>query len=115
MGMRRYNLNYLNEISGGDEEFVLDMIQTFIVNTPIEIASLKSLAAEKKWDMIGENAHKFAPGLQFMGIVSLRPVINQIEEFSFTRKNLEQIPVLIEKLGAECQMVSEELKKDFNL
>jgi HPt (histidine-containing phosphotransfer) domain-containing protein len=115
MGMRRYNLSYLNEISGGDEEFILDMIQTFILNSPVEIALLKSLASEKKWDLIGENAHKFAPGLQFLGVIALRPVINQIEEFSFSRKNLEQIPVLIEKLGAECHLVSEELKKDFNL
>lgn len=113
--MRRYNLTYLKEISGGDEDFILDMIQTFVSNAPSDIAHLKKLAAKGDWNELGENAHKFAPGLQFMGIVSLRPVINQIEDFSFARKNLAEIPGLLQKLESECQMVSEELKQDFKI
>lgn len=115
MGTKRYNLSYLKEISGGDEEFILDMIQTFIENAPSEISTFKILAKEKNWELLGENAHRFAPSLQFLGLVSLRPVINQIETFSFEKKNLETIPTMIEKLEAECLLVSDELKKDYNL
>lgn len=115
MSRRRYNLSYLKEISGGDEDFILDMIQTFIKNTGDEIAILKDLAEQNKWETLGENAHKFAPGLQFLGLLSLRPVINQIEEYAFRQKNLDQIPNLIKKLEEECQLVSEELKQDFNI
>ncbi len=115
MSTKSYNLSYLKEISGGDEEFILDMIQTFIENTPIEIATLRNYIKEEKWDLLGENAHRFAPSLQFLGLVSLRPVINQIEDFSFNRKNLDQISSLIDKLDTECNLVSEELKNDYNL
>ncbi|HEX3009062.1 MAG TPA: Hpt domain-containing protein [Bacteroidales bacterium] len=113
--MKRYDLNYLKEISGGDEEFILDMIQTFVQNTPSELLHLKNLAKEQKWDILGEQAHRFAPGLQFLGLISLRPVINKIEDFSFGKKNLEEVPDLINKLEAECRLVSDELIKDFNL
>jgi HPt (histidine-containing phosphotransfer) domain-containing protein len=115
MGTKRYNLSYLKEISGGDEEFILDMIQTFIENTPSEIAILRNYTKEKKWDLLGENAHRFAPSLQFLGLASMRPVINQIEDFSFGKKNLDQISALIDILDSECNLVSEELKKDYNL
>ena len=91
------------------------MVQTFIENTPLEIATLRNYAKEEKWDQLGENAHRFAPSLQFLGLVSLRPVINQLEDFSFGRKNLDQISTLLDKLNTECILVSEELKKDFNL
>jgi HPt (histidine-containing phosphotransfer) domain-containing protein len=115
MGTKRYDLSYLKEISGGDEDFILDMIQTFIENTPNEIAILRNYAKEEKWDLLGENAHRFAPSLQFIGLISLRPVINQIEDFSFSRKNLDQISSLLDKLDTEYSLVSEELKKDYNL
>lgn len=113
--MKRYNLNYLNEISGGDQEFVLDMIQTFVSGFSDDISTLKELSKNGQWNLVGEHAHRFAPGLQFLGLVSLRPVINQIENFSFDQKNLELVPALIDKLETECILVSEELKKDFNL
>lgn len=115
MDMKRYNLNYLKEISGGDEEFILDMIQTFVANSPSDLSTIKSLAQDGEWNLVGEHAHRFAPGLQFLGLVYLRPVINQLEDYSFGQKNLELIPALINKLETECNKVSEELKKDFNL
>jgi HPt (histidine-containing phosphotransfer) domain-containing protein len=115
MGAKRYNLSYLNEISGGDKDFILDMIQTFVNNSPSEIADLEHYANSQEWDKLGEYSHKFAPGLQFIGIVSLRPVINQIEEFSFKRKNLDKIPELLLRLKTECLAVCEELRKDFKI
>lgn len=113
--MKLYDLNYLREISGGDDEFILDMIQTFVTASPGEISALKEFALNKEWTLMGEHAHKFAPSLEFLGLSSLKPVINQIEDFSFNRKNLELIPSLIQRLETECSLVSEELKKDFNL
>jgi HPt (histidine-containing phosphotransfer) domain-containing protein len=115
MGGKKYNLNYLNEISGGDKAFILDMIQTFVNNAPEEIEELKKLASESQWNILGEKAHKFAPSLQFLGISVLKPVINQIEELSFANKHVETIMALVEKLESHCYLVLQELKIDFNL
>ena len=115
MGTKRYNLNYLKEISGGDEDFILDMIQTFIANSPGEIEQLKAYAVNEQWELLGDSAHKFAPGLQFLGITPLRPVINQLEDNAKAKKKLEIIPSLIDKLDAECRLVIEELKQDFKI
>jgi HPt (histidine-containing phosphotransfer) domain-containing protein len=115
MGMKRYNLNYLKEISGGDEDFILDMIQTFVANTPGEIDQLRAYAEKEQWELLGDSAHKFAPGLQFLGIIALRPVINQLEDYAKGKKKLEIIPSLIDKLDTECRLVSEELKQDFKI
>jgi HPt (histidine-containing phosphotransfer) domain-containing protein len=115
MGAKRYNLSYLNEISGGDKDFILDMIQTFVNNSPNEITELCHYAESQEWEKLGEYSHKFAPGLQFIGIAPLRPVINQIEDFAFKRKNLDKIPELLLRLKTECSAVCEDLKIDFKI
>lgn len=115
MGTKKYNLDYLNEISGGDKDFILDMIQTFFNNTPNEIAELKGLTQNGEWLKVGENAHKFAPSLQFLGLNSLRPIINQIEDYAFAKEHTEMILPLVLKLEAQCMLVLDELKSDFNI
>ena len=113
--MKLYNLNYLREISGGDDEFIFDMIQTFVTTTPGEISAFKNFVQNKEWNLLREHAHRFAPSLEFLGLTSLKPVINQIEDFSLNRINLELLPSLIHKLETECTLVSEQLNSDFNL
>jgi HPt (histidine-containing phosphotransfer) domain-containing protein len=70
---------------------------------------------EVEWNLLREHAHRFAPSLEFLGLSSLKSVINQIEDFSLNRRNLELLPSLIQKLETECTLVSEQLNSDFNL
>lgn len=115
MSGKRYDLTYLNSISGGDEEFIIDMIQTFIGNAPAEIKEMKRLFEEQSWSKLGENAHRFAPSLQFLGLKNLKKVINQIEENAFGKVDAVQLGANLNKIEDECSVIIEELKKDFNV
>jgi HPt (histidine-containing phosphotransfer) domain-containing protein len=113
MEEKHYNLDYLESISGGDKEFVLDMVGTFITNVPGDIANIRSLIAAGNWQKVGEDSHRFASSLLFMGLEDLKLIAVQIEENGLGSENLEQIPGLLDKLEQGCNQIVAELKRDF--
>jgi HPt (histidine-containing phosphotransfer) domain-containing protein len=110
-----YDLDYLNSISGGDQDFVKDMIITFIENVPEELNKIRNLIASKNWPKVGEDAHKFASSLLFLGLDNLKLIATRIEEHGLSGENVDQIPVLIDQLETGCRQIIIELKQDFNV
>lgn len=112
---KQYNLDYLVSISEGDEEFIKDMVGTFIEDTPAELGKLKELINAKSWTKVGEQAHKFSSSLMFLGLENLKAISYQIEISGLENKNTELIPALLDELEAGCFNIIEELKHDFNV
>ncbi len=106
------DLSYLKDISDNDEEFVKEMIQSFMENSPLMIAQIKQSAAKQDWEEVGKIAHKIKPSIVFMGINSIKDVVETIESNGMKHKNVDQIPDLIKKLEAACIQANEELKKE---
>lgn len=110
-----YNLDYLHSISGGDQEFVIDMIRTFIVDAPAEIQKIKGLVIDKNWQKVGEEAHKFASSLLFLGLGKLKLVAIAIEESGINKRDTDKINGLLDQLETGCNQIIAELKRDFNV
>ena len=115
MTEKSYNLDYLENISGGDQEFVKDMIQTFIMNAPEDLEKIKNWIENKNWQKVGEDAHRFASSLLFLGLDHLKSIANTIEEMGIKQFDVESIPGLFEKLEKSCYQIIKELKRDFNV
>jgi HPt (histidine-containing phosphotransfer) domain-containing protein len=110
-----YKLDYLEEISGGDEDFIKDMIVTFVDNALNDINQIKEFAKQENWQKAGEEAHRFASSLVFLQLDSLKRIAIEIEESGIERKNVTEIPDLIKNLEEGCKQVIYELKTDFKL
>ncbi len=106
------DLSYLKDISDNDEEFVKEMIQSFMENSPLMITQIKKAADNLDWEEVGKIAHKIKPSIVFMGINSIKDVVETIESNGLKNKNTDKIPSLIEKLEAACIQANEELKKE---
>ena len=115
MEEKLFNLDYLNSISGGDTEFVNDMVQTFIVNSPGELNEIKDLITDKNWQKVGEEAHRFASSLLFLGLDKLKQLAIEIENNGLQQTEVEQIPALLEQLEKGCSAVIAQLKREFNV
>ncbi len=115
MTEKSYNLDYLENISGGDQEFVNDMIQTFIINVPEDLEKIKNWVKNKNWQKVGEDSHRFASSLLFLGLDNLKQIANTIEELGIKQSDVTQIPDLINQLEKGCFQIIEELKRDFNV
>ncbi|MEL7006525.1 MAG: ATP-binding protein, partial [Bacteroidota bacterium] len=71
------NLSYLSGVCHGDKDFMRDMIETFITNTPQSLKAMHEAAEKKDWVTVGRNAHKIKPSISFMGLEDLKPIVTQ--------------------------------------
>lgn len=115
MTEKHYNLEYLNSISGGDHDFILDMLQTFITSVPEELKKMRKLVESENWQKVGEDAHKFASSLLFLGLNQLKEMATQMEEYGLNKENIDQIPSLLNQLETGCNQLIIELKRDFDV
>jgi HPt (histidine-containing phosphotransfer) domain-containing protein len=110
---KKYSLEYLKSISGGDEDFIKDMIQTFVSSVPDELNKIKELVDRSDWYKTGEVAHKFCSNLMYLELDYIKEIAYKIETLGLAMEHTEQIPVLFDKLKEACSEIIQELKKDF--
>ncbi len=97
--MSSYDLKDVEEMAGGDQEFMLAMNEA-INNGNANLAY--------------SFAHKMKPNLKLFGL-QLMPEITVIEQWSKQGKNKEDAPKAARTITAKVTQVCKELKEDFNL
>jgi HPt (histidine-containing phosphotransfer) domain-containing protein len=100
------NLTYLKEISGGDTNFIKEMLELYISTTATEAVIFNELYANKDISGIGHLAHKMKAPIQMLGANDLYNTIKGIEESCKTGLNLELLPGNIQKV---IQLVDESI------
>ena len=108
-----YNLKYLKEISGGEEEFIVDMLNDFVVNTPITMAEIELQAAVSNWEELHKIAHRFVSTFDFIGADDVIMKLRTLELYCKTGSNLEQIPILVRDIKLFSDKIIVEIKSDF--
>ena len=106
------DLSYLKYISENDNEFMGEMISSFIENNPILLSELESFSADSNWIEVGKVAHKIKPTLVLMGINTIKEDIETIETNGRNSMEVEKIPALIENVNSVCLKAIQELKSE---
>lgn len=104
------NLDYLNELSDGSEEFIKDIVGTFVEETPENLERIQQALLIGDYATIGIVAHKIKPSMTFFGIAELEDDIKELEQNANTLQNLDQIPAQVEKLNRILNLALIELK-----
>ena len=105
--MALYDLTQLNEISGGDGDFIKSILQTFKTDMPQMLNELKKAYSKGNLIEVGNKAHKMKSSIDFMGIASLKQTIRDVEKQGKTEKD-----VTLEEDIAEIERVLHEVLKD---
>ena len=108
--MAELDLSYLEEISGGDEEFIADMIETFLEETPKDLAEMKARSAEENWIEVGKMAHKLKSSIKMFGFESLKNIALQLEQDGKNQSDLDTFPSRLEKFYELADSAMEELR-----
>ena len=106
------DLKYLKEYSDSDMDFVVEMIELFLDNTPGFVRDLVNALENKEFDTIAKTAHKMKPSMTFMGLSNGKELCVSIE---YEAKNHPFEPLLSEKVHALdklCQEAFVELKDE---
>lgn len=100
-----YSLELLREFSRGKEDFVDKMVQVFKEETPKSIQLLKEHYSKYEYKKVSDVAHKMRTSIDMLEIKTIHDDIRLIEEFAKEQKNLDQLPNLINRVIATCELV----------
>lgn len=112
---QNFDLTFLNKISGGDKEFVVEMINTFKEIVPEFVNNSKHYLEEKDYESLSREAHKFLPGVSFLGIKHLEGDIELIEDYAKHEKNIDKLDGLLSSAIQKVSEIIDSFDKEFNL
>ncbi len=106
------NLDYLNELSKGNIQFVAEMIEIFLSENPEELQSIATGIANKDFDKIKQSVHKLRSTIPFVGIDKIiEAEVCEIEKLATHHEDLSKIATLFSRVKEVCLKATEELKK----
>ncbi len=105
------DIENLKQFLGSDEGFIAVLMEKFIQEIPKEGKNLKTQAKERDWKRVRASSHKMLSSTKIFNLDELTSILQQIEKFSETQTNLEEIPGLISKFELYCKKVLEEMEQ----
>lgn len=105
------DLKHLEELSGGNPEFIIEMIDVFLKDTPPELTLMNEALAAEDWPKLKGVVHKIKPSIAFLGIKKLEGIIFDTEQYAGKAENLDKIPDLVREIDTICNKAFEELKE----
>ena len=110
-----YNLDKINEMAEGDEDFVLSVISVFLDEVPADLADLETAIAASHYDQVYKLAHKIKPNVDLLGMEQTRAIALEIETLGKNEGNMDTIRERFPALKQDVNQVIEELRKDFDV
>jgi hypothetical protein len=71
MELKLYNLTALEEATGGDKDFMANMIQLIIVETPKDLKAIEIALENKEYPIVSSIVHKIKPSINYFCISKL--------------------------------------------
>jgi HPt (histidine-containing phosphotransfer) domain-containing protein len=107
----KVNLHNLYHISAGDEQFVKQMIITFINTTQKGLKEMQEDAVSAKWDSVADLAHKLLSPCRHIGAADLYNLLSTVEKRIRNNVSSEPVETLIERSLREFETISELLNE----
>ncbi|MEO9511204.1 MAG: Hpt domain-containing protein [Flavobacteriaceae bacterium] len=110
-----YNLDKINEMAEGDQDFVISVISVFLEEVPEDLESLEKAINEEDYENVYKLAHKIKPNVDLLGMEQTRAIALEIETLGKSIANMGIIREKFPILKQDVHQVISELKTDFAL
>ena len=110
-----YNLDKINEMAEGDEDFINSVISVFLEEVPQDLEDLENALSRHDHKSSYKLAHKIKPNVDLLGMDQTRAVALQIETLGKEGGNISEMQQLFPTLKKDIHQVVAELKKDFDI
>lgn len=108
--MGKIDLSYLENITGGDNEVMVEMIDLMLTETPKHIEKIKLAHKEEDWKQLGAESHKLKPMFLYVGLTALNEIAQDLEKYGKESTKLDSIPHLIDEMEKGYLEVIDQLK-----
>jgi signal transduction histidine kinase/DNA-binding response OmpR family regulator len=80
------DLDYLKEITDGNKEFIKEMIEIFLKESPVMIEKMSVAFSQKNWVVLSNVAHKYRSSCLVMGMNNAAKIAGNIEYYNYEIK-----------------------------
>lgn len=108
------DLSYLKEASAGNKQFIKEMVEIFLRQTPPALKHAKELLQEKQWEKFRQTVHKTKPTISMVGIKGLVEDVKTMENLAKMEADVQEISKILEKVDTICQQAYVELQEEIN-
>jgi HPt (histidine-containing phosphotransfer) domain-containing protein len=99
------DLTYLRDVASDNTEFMIEMIDIFLAQTPGYVEQLTNAIDQKDWSKMAELSHKIKPTMSFMGVESAKNTLGDIETKSRNQEDYEGIVAEFDKMKGTFKMI----------
>ena len=101
-GKNEINFDYLNTVTGGNEDLKQKIIRMIIEETPAEIAALQKVTEDRNWNRVRAVVHKMKSTISYLGLMDTMDLAKKVEEYAATAQKQDTIPGMVEKICKDC-------------
>jgi PAS domain S-box-containing protein len=112
---RLYDMLLLNELSRGNQDFILSLVKIFINTIPKNSTEMVEAANNKSWEKVSKLAHKLKSTIDTMHINTIKQDIRSIEINAKNKAELISVANLVQKVHSTIEKVTIQLKDQFSL
>jgi HPt (histidine-containing phosphotransfer) domain-containing protein len=110
MRFKYIDLKYLNEISDGKKDLMMEMVQIFNSEVPGYIRSMNQYYESGNWEALGKLSHKAKASASIMGMKQLASDLKDLELLAQEQKDTRLYPALLKSIEDQFLAAMEELK-----
>ncbi len=103
------DLTYLINVAEGDESFVEETINTYLVSIPHEMNELKVAISTGNCDQAAFHAHTLKGAFNFVGASRLADMCSTLEDCCHTEDKKGKVPEIIEQIEPLAARATAEL------
>ena len=104
------NLDYLREMSMGDEDFVVEIIHMFIGQIPANLQKLLEFTHNQQWKELKELTHKMKSSMMLIGIKELEEIFVDLQLYAVNPGKTALIEPMVLRAKQICEIAIEDLK-----
>ena len=105
------DLSYLEMVSDGDEDFINQVVSSFIENNKEIVDKLQEEKVAENWQEMGRLIHKMKPSLEMVGLTPLKDKIVAAEANLKSETNIPETLPIVDEIIENCKQAIEELKE----
>lgn len=105
-----YNLNALHNLSRGNKEFVLKMIQIFVTQVEEVVEKVSIAILNKDYDEVSRLVHKIKPSIEGVGVFSILDEVKLVEKLAKDNEEHALIQSLFDNIKRVLEKVIQQLK-----
>ena len=106
------NLDYLREASDGSLDFMNEVFEMFMRQTPVMLHDMNEHLKNGQWPELGKLAHKIKPTFTYLGMKKGNKIAAAIEKKAKGKKDIDKIPDLFLQLSAQCKQAIQEIETE---